>query len=71
MVTALETSSIEDETRLVTVKDHVEPGLLVLDRVMDLPAGRIQPAGYLDFQAFARRVDAVLHRDIAVTLGGH
>jgi hypothetical protein len=37
---------------------------------MDLPAGRIQPAGYLGFQAFARSVDAALHRDVSVTLGG-
>ena len=71
VITTLEPSSLDDEARLVTVKDHAEPGFLVLDRVMDLPAGRIQPAAYLEFQAFARRVDAALHRDISVTLGGH
>ena len=41
-----------------------------LYRVMDLPAGRIKPSGYLGFQAFARSVDAALHRDVSVTLGG-
>jgi cellulose synthase operon protein C len=68
--TALEPASAEDGSRYARVADHVEPGALVLDRVMDLPAGRIQPAGYLGFQAFARRVDAVLHRDISVTVDG-
>jgi hypothetical protein len=68
--TALEPASAEDGSRYARVADHVEPGALVLDRVMDLPAGRIQPAGYLGFQAFARRVDAVLHRDISVTIDG-
>jgi cellulose synthase operon protein C len=69
VTSALEPSSSEDGSRFVKVQDRVEPGFLVLDRVMDLPAGRIQPAGYLGFQAFARHVDAALHRDIAVTLG--
>ncbi len=70
VTTTLEPADVADETRTVTVKDRTEPGYLVLDRVMDLPAGRIQPAGYLGFQTFARRADAALHRDISVTLAG-
>jgi tetratricopeptide (TPR) repeat protein len=68
VTTELSPHTVEDEDRFVKVTDHVEPGFLVLDRVMDLPAGRIQPAGYLGFQAFARSVDAALHRDVSVTL---
>jgi hypothetical protein len=70
VATKLEPADVADESRFVKVADHLEPGALVLDRVMDLPAGRVQPAGYLGFQSFARRVDAALHRDISVTLGG-
>ena len=70
VATTLEPADIADESRFVKVANHLEPGVLVLDRVMDLPAGRVQPAGYLGFQSFARRVDAALHRDISVTLGG-
>jgi hypothetical protein len=58
-----------DGGRTIHVADHTEPGFLVLDRVMDLPAGRIQPSEYPGFQAFARHADAVLHRDITVVLG--
>jgi hypothetical protein len=68
VTTALEPSSAQDGSRNAHIEDHIEPGYLVLDRVMDLPAGRIQPTGYQTFQAFARRVDAALHRDISVTL---
>jgi tetratricopeptide (TPR) repeat protein len=61
-------SSAEDEGRWAKINDRVEGGFLVLDRAVELPAGRIQPAGYLSFQAFARRVDAALHRDLSITL---
>ena len=71
VTTALEPPSSRTRPAYVTSRITSSRGFLVLDRVMDLPAGRIQPAGYLDFQAFARRVDAALHRDISVTLGGH
>jgi hypothetical protein len=64
----LVSATVENENRSVKVADHVEPGYLVFDRVMDLPAGRIQPAGYLGFQSFARAVDATLHRDVSVSL---
>jgi PAS domain-containing protein len=67
---ALEHADVADESRTVRVDDRVEPGFLVLDRVMDLPAGRIRPAAYLGFQSFARAVDAALHRDITVALAG-
>jgi tetratricopeptide (TPR) repeat protein len=69
VATTLEPTSAEDEGRTARINDRVEGGVLVLDRVIDLPAGRVQPSAYVKFQTFARRVDTALHRDVAVTLG--
>lgn len=66
--TTLTPSSSDDEGRFARVQDRVEGGELVLDRVMDLPAGRVLPDKYARFQSFARQVDAALHRDVSVTL---
>ena len=66
--TTLTPSSSDDEGRFARVQDRVEGAELVLDRVMDLPAGRVLPDKYARFQAFARQVDAALHRDVSVTL---
>ena len=65
----LEPTSAEDDGRSAQIHDRVEQGDLVLDRVMDLPAGRVQPDAYARFQSFARKVDSALHRDVSVTLG--
>jgi len=67
--TALKPTSAEDGGRYARVNDRVEHGDLVLDRVMELPAGRIQPDAYARFQSFARAVDSALHRDVSVSLG--
>lgn len=67
--TPLAPTKADDGARFVRVEDRVEQGDLVLDRVMDLPAGRVRPDDYARFQAFARRVDAALHRDVSVSLG--
>ncbi len=69
--TTLEPSSAEDGSRFAKVSDHVEADTLVLDRVMDFPAGRIQPSSYLQFREFAQRVNSALHRDISVTIDDH
>jgi hypothetical protein len=61
--------SADDEGRTVSVNDRVENGVLVLDRVVDLPAGRVQPAHYPKFQDFARRSDAAMKRDLPIALG--
>jgi tetratricopeptide (TPR) repeat protein len=66
--TKLAPATVDDEGRSAQVRDHAEPGELVLDRVMDLPAGRIKPGDYARFQEFARRVDAALHREVSVTV---
>jgi tetratricopeptide (TPR) repeat protein len=55
--------------RSVRVRDRVEGGALVLERSVDLPAGRVQPDEYAAFQAFARRAEAALEREIVLPLG--
>lgn len=69
VATALEPYSTNDEGRFAKIQDRVEQGDLILDRVMDLPAGRVLPDKYARFQSFARQVDSALHRDVSVTLG--
>jgi hypothetical protein len=69
VATPLEPATADDDGRFARLADRVEQGTLVLDRVVDLPAGRIQPASYARFQAFARKVDTALHRDVSVMLG--
>lgn len=68
VATALEPTSVDDDGRAAVVRDRAERGSLILDRTVDLPAGRIRPDAYAKFQAFARKADGALHRDISVTL---
>jgi cellulose synthase operon protein C len=69
VATKLQPSKSSDGGRFARIEDRMEGGDLVLDRVMDLPAGRVLPDEYAKFQSFARHVDAALHRDVSVTLG--
>jgi cellulose synthase operon protein C len=62
--------SADDDGRKVMVNDRIDKGMLVLDRVVDIPAGRVQPDRYPAFQGFARRADAALRRDVVVVPGG-
>ena len=48
------------------MKDTFKGGALVLDRVIDIPAGRIQPADYPAFVQFARRADDALSGNISI-----
>ena len=57
-----------DGDRSVTVSDQVAKDALVFDRVVDIPAGRVQPEAYAGFQEFARKADAAMRRDVVVTL---
>ena len=51
----------------VRVADRVSGHSLQLDRVVDVPAGRIEPgAAYRDFSAFVSRSDALLEREIVL-----
>jgi hypothetical protein len=69
VLTRLAPVSAENGGRSVAVRDRVEGGTLVFDRVIDLPAGRVQPEDYAAFQQFARRADAALKHEVVVGLG--
>jgi hypothetical protein len=68
LATALAPASAEDGPRTAIVKDRAEAGSIVFERVVDIPAGRVQPEAYAAFQDFARRADAALHRDVVIAL---
>jgi hypothetical protein len=64
-------TELTDSDRRVTIADRIETGkdgkkVLVLDRVVDVPAGRIQPAEYPKFLAFARRADDALGASVRI-----
>lgn len=60
----------EDDGRVVRVEDRMERGALLIDRLVDVPAGRVQPEAYARFQSFARGGDAALRREIVIDLAG-
>jgi hypothetical protein len=60
--------SVKDGERTVTVRDAQQGSTLVLDREIDLPAGRVQPNAYGQFQEFARQADAALFHSVRVRL---
>jgi tetratricopeptide (TPR) repeat protein len=54
----------------IAVRDAVHGHAIDFDRVIDLPAGRVQPgADYARWQAFAQRADALIARDVLVGVG--
>ncbi len=59
---------IADGDRRVVVADRIEGNVLVLDRTVDLPAGRVQPEQYGSFVAFARRADEAQTAAIRIRL---
>jgi len=68
VTTGLTASSIENDGRTTRVNDRAEAGALVFDRVVDIPAGRVKVEDYPRFQSFAQGADALLHRDVVVSL---
>lgn len=68
LVSAPAPAELSDEDRTVTVRDRWEKQELVLDRVYDVPAGRIPVDRYASFQSFTRAADEATHRDILVRL---
>lgn len=63
------TTKSNDGTRLTQVSDRIEQEMLVFDRVVGIPAGRIQPDAYAMFQAFVREAETALRKDIVISLG--
>jgi len=58
---------LRDGDRSVTVSDAVEGHSIMLRRVVDIPAGRIQPgAEYVKFVAFTQAADLLLEKEIAL-----
>ncbi len=58
---------LRDGDRSVIVKDAVEGNALKLVRVVDIPAGRVQPgAEYARFVQFTQSADELLAREIAI-----
>jgi len=62
------TGEFRDEDRVVKVKDRLEGRELVIDRVYDIPAGRIPVERYAAFQSFARSADEATQREIAISI---
>jgi len=58
--------TINDGDRSVQVADTAKPGELSLIRVVNLPAGRVQPKDYPRFLGFARRADDALSQSVRV-----
>ncbi len=68
LASTLAGGTIKDGDRSVEVKDTLRGNTLVLDRTLDLPAGRIQPDRYPAFVQFAHRADDALSSSIQIKL---
>ncbi|MBN2192749.1 MAG: hypothetical protein JW751_08010 [Polyangiaceae bacterium] len=66
--TPLAPVTVKNGDRRVVVADHVEQDVVVLERTVDIPAGRVQPERYPDFVSFARRADEAQVRTIRIRL---
>jgi hypothetical protein len=69
VLSRLDPVEIKDQDRKVVVQDRQEGQTLVLERTIDIPAGRIEPTGYSNLQSFARRADEATMRDIVISVG--
>jgi hypothetical protein len=58
---------VDGECR-VTIRDREEAGVIVLDRRVVLPAGRVQVAAYPSFLRFARKADDALFASVRIRL---
>jgi len=66
LVNDLAPATINDGDRSVQVADVAKPGEVSLVRVVNLPAGRVQPKDYPRFLSFARRADDALSQSVRV-----
>jgi tetratricopeptide (TPR) repeat protein len=64
MPASLPKGEVRDGERVVTVSDQVNGRAIELVRVIDIPAGRVQPSEYAKFQKFVEDGDALLDREI-------
>lgn len=64
---SLPNSELRERDRVVAVKDSARRHVLRLDRVVDLPAGRVQPGpDYASFRRFVQQADTLLEREVFV-----
>jgi tetratricopeptide (TPR) repeat protein len=67
MPSQLPHAELRDAGALVVVRDVANGHAIDFDRVIDFPAGRIQPgAEYASWQKFTQQADAVVTRDVLV-----
>ncbi|WP_394824305.1 tetratricopeptide repeat protein [Pendulispora albinea] len=65
MPSSLPVGEVRDGERIVRVGDTVRGHALYLDRVVDIPAGRVQPGDeYTRFQRFSQEADQLVEREI-------
>ncbi len=60
--------TLKNDDRRVDVNDQLSENTLTLSRVIDLPAGRVQPDQYQSFVKFAREADDALASSIRIDL---
>jgi tetratricopeptide (TPR) repeat protein len=67
MPASLPGGEIKEGDRVVRVNDAVHGHALQLERVVDIPAGRVQPGDeYAKFQKFAQEADTLVEREIVL-----
>jgi hypothetical protein len=68
VATPLAAAAAENEDRVVAVRDRIERNVLLFERFVDLPAGRVKPGDYASFQTFVQLADAALNREVVISL---
>ena len=67
MPASLPAGDARDGERVVRVRDAVHGHAIELDRVIDIPAGRVLPGDeYQRFQSFTRRADELVESEIVL-----
>lgn len=61
-------ADVRNGKRRVRVSDRREGDVLILDRLVDIPSGRVETDAYPDLQSFAREADEATSAPIAITL---
>lgn len=68
VISDLSPKNVTDGDRSVQVGDTAKAGELSLNRVVNLPAGRVQPKDYPRFLDFARRAEDALSQSVRIKL---
>lgn len=68
VITELEARAIDDGPRTVKVGDRLDGKVLVIERTVELPAGRVPPSEYEAFRGFALRGDEALSRELRIAV---